>query len=82
MNLAKEFDPSQHGGDALIGYLAWAVTACAVAGLIVIGIQMAMRLRRGEGAEYYREGVVVAVACILGAAAGPLVEFLVVPYLI
>ncbi|MEV6133673.1 hypothetical protein AB0M05_43885 [Streptomyces violaceusniger] len=77
----KDFNPSEHGADFLLAYLAWAVTATAVAGLIVIGIQMAMRLRRGEGAEYYREGIIVAVACVLGVAAGPLVEFAVVPYL-
>jgi len=77
-----DFDPSQHGADDLIAYLAWAVTACAVAGLLVIGIQMAMQFQRGEGATYYRGGTIVAVACVIGATAGPLVEFLVKPYLI
>ncbi|WP_413807658.1 hypothetical protein [Streptomyces sp. OE57] len=77
-----DFDPSQHGADDLIGYFAWAVTATAVAGLIIIGIRMAMQLQRGEGAAAYKGGVIIATACVIGATAGPLVKFLVVPYLI
>ncbi|MDX3366094.1 hypothetical protein AB0D47_37155 [Streptomyces sp. NPDC048376] len=81
---AGEFDPTRHGGTELLGYLSWAVTAAAVAGLLIVGIQMAMQLRRGEmgeGATYYRGVVFVLGACIIGATAGPIVQFVIVPWL-
>ncbi|MEH1028381.1 hypothetical protein ACWD6L_14930 [Micromonospora profundi] len=62
----------------LLGLLAWCVTAAAIAGLIIVGIQMALQLNRGtpgEGAEHFRGLAVVALACVLGASAGPLVSF-------
>lgn len=68
------------GGEAgeLLGLLAWCVSAAGVAGLLIVGIQMAIQLNRGtpgEEAEYFRGLVVVALACVLGASAGPLVTF-------
>ncbi|WP_446046162.1 hypothetical protein [Streptomyces olivaceus] len=77
------FDPNPEAG-ILIGYLTWMVSAAAVGGLLVVGIQMAVQLRRGEmgeGATYFRGGFIVIGACVLGAAAGPIVNFLVLPAL-
>ncbi|MFI6661400.1 hypothetical protein ACIBL8_38390 [Streptomyces sp. NPDC050523] len=75
---APPFDPGSAGLN-LLGVLAWAVSAAGVGGLIVIGTQMAMQLRRGEmgeGATYFRGVVIILGACILGSTAGPIVSFL------
>jgi len=77
------FDPNPEVGE-LLGYLTWMVTAASVAGLIVVGVQMAMQLRRGEmgeGATYFRGGFFAIGACVLGLSAGPLVNFVVLPVL-
>ncbi|MES4886068.1 hypothetical protein ABVB69_37045 [Streptomyces sp. NPDC000349] len=79
-----QFDPNPQASE-LLGNLAWMVTAAAVAGIIVVGIQMAMQLRRGEmgeGATYFRGLVIVLGSCVLGVSAGPLVNFVVTPYLL
>ncbi|WP_381798885.1 hypothetical protein [Streptomyces niveus] len=79
-----DFDPQPEAGE-LLGYLAWLVTAAAVAGVIFIGIQMAMRLRAGEmgeGATYFRGIVIILGSCVLGVTAGPLVNFVIWPYLL
>ena len=79
-----EFDPNPEAG-VLLGYLAWSVTAAAVAGVMFVGVQMAMQLRYGEmgaGSAHFRGLVLVMAACILCISAGPLVEFVVQPYLL
>ncbi|MGK3944970.1 hypothetical protein [Streptomyces sp. RP5T] len=71
--------------DELLGYFAWSVTAAAVAGLMIIGIQMSLRLRHGEmgeGATYYRGGFIIMGACVLGVSAGPLISWVVKPFLL
>ncbi|MEU3255669.1 hypothetical protein [Streptomyces sp. NPDC006997] len=71
------FNPQPEVGD-LLGYLTWIVSAASVGGLLVVGIQMAMQLRRGEmgeGATYFRGGFIVISACVLGTTAGPIVNF-------
>ncbi|MER8069084.1 hypothetical protein ABTZ59_12405 [Streptomyces sp. NPDC094034] len=78
------FDPAPEAG-LLLGNLAWLVTAAAVAGVIIIGVQMAMRLRAGEmgeGATYFRGIVFVLGSCVLVSTAGPLVNFVIWPYLL
>ncbi|EST26561.1 hypothetical protein [Streptomyces niveus] len=78
------FDPNPQGGQ-LLEYLAWSVTAAAVAGVMFVGVQMAMQLRYGEmgaGSVHFRGLVLVMIACILCISAGPLVEFVVQPYLL
>ncbi|WP_314411274.1 hypothetical protein [Streptomyces sp. DSM 40484] len=80
----KSFDPDPQGS-TLLGYLAWTVTAAAVGGIMVVGIQMALQLRRGEmgeGATYFRGLAIVVGACVLGLTAGPLVEFVIKPYVL
>ena len=63
----------------ILNLLAWCVSAAAVLGVLVTGINMAVQLNRGvpgEGAEHWRGGVTVIIACLLGATAGPIVQFL------
>ncbi|MGI5455849.1 hypothetical protein ACQEWB_22240 [Streptomyces sp. CA-249302] len=72
------FDPGADG-DQILAILAWAASACGVAGLIVVGIQMALQLRRGdpgEGGEHFRGVFFVLLGCVLAASAGPLVAAL------
>lgn len=62
--------------DEVLGYMAWLVSAAAVAGLLFIGIRMAVAVRNGGRDEYLREFLLVMCACVLGATAGPVVSFL------
>lgn len=65
--------------DAILGILAWCVSACGVGGLIIVGMQMALQLRRGdpgEGGEHFRGVFFVALACVLATTAGPIVASL------
>ncbi|ULR52760.1 hypothetical protein [Streptomyces deccanensis] len=62
--------------DKILGYMAWLVSAAAVAGLLFIGIRMAIAVRSGGRDEYLREFLLVMSACVLGATAGPVVTFL------
>ncbi|MEV7345456.1 hypothetical protein [Streptomyces sp. NPDC093544] len=77
------FNPGTEAAD-LLGILTWVVSAASVAGLMIVGLQMAMQLRRGEmgeGATYFRGAFFVVGACVLGTSAGPLVNFILVPIL-
>ncbi|MEU5702974.1 hypothetical protein [Streptomyces aurantiacus] len=77
------FNPDPEVG-TLLGFLTWIVSAASVAGLMIVGIQMALQLRRGEmgeGATYFRGAFISVGACVLGISAGPLVNFVLVPYL-
>jgi hypothetical protein len=63
----------------LLGLMAWCMSAACVAGVIIVGTNMALQLRRGEMGEFgehLRGMVLVVVACLLGATAGPLVTFM------
>ncbi|WAX78898.1 hypothetical protein [Streptomyces sp. KMM 9044] len=65
--------------DTILGILSWCVSAAGVFGMIAIGLQMALQLRRGEmgeGATYFRGGFYVVLGCLLATTAGPLVSFL------
>ncbi|ASW57394.1 hypothetical protein CIK06_03360 [Plantactinospora sp. KBS50] len=71
-------DPNDPGM-ALLNLLAWTVSAAAVAGLLVVGMNMALQFRRGdpgEFSEHSRGLLIVGGACVLGATAGPIVQFL------
>jgi hypothetical protein len=61
--------------DQVLGYLAWLVTAAGVAGLMFVGTRMAVALRTGDGEEHLRAYLLVLAACVIGASAGPLVQF-------
>ncbi|WP_051742155.1 hypothetical protein [Streptomyces xylophagus] len=65
--------------DTIINTLSWCASACGVAGLIIVGMQMALQLRRGdpgEGGEHFRGVFFVVLACVIATTAGPLVTFL------
>jgi hypothetical protein len=71
-----EIDSSVHTNlDYVLSIMAWLVTAAGVAGLLFIGIRMAIAVRNGDREEHVREFLMVMSACVLGAAAGPVVEF-------
>ncbi|MDH6700088.1 hypothetical protein AB0465_23155 [Streptomyces griseoviridis] len=73
-----DFDYAGNGGDWLIALLAWCVSAAAVAGVIIVGTQLALQLRRGEpgeGATYFRGLAFVLGACVIGISAGPVVGY-------
>ncbi|MER6124371.1 hypothetical protein ABT173_17280 [Streptomyces sp. NPDC001795] len=61
--------------DQVLGYIAWLVTAAAVAGLMIVGTRMAIALKTGDAEEHLREYLMVMGACVIGACAGPLVQF-------
>ncbi|MGW4088095.1 hypothetical protein ACWEGS_34320 [Streptomyces sp. NPDC004822] len=76
--LAGTFDPGADA-DALLEILGWCASAAGVAGVITVGTQMALQLRRGEpgeGAFHFRSLSIVLGACVLAATAGPVVSFL------
>ncbi|MFJ6570700.1 hypothetical protein ACIQNU_25125 [Streptomyces sp. NPDC091292] len=77
---AKPYHPPVgSGADTILSLLAWCVSAAGVAGLIFVGIQMSLQLRRGdpgEGGEHFRGVFYVVIGCVLAATAGPLVGFL------
>ncbi|MER5395796.1 hypothetical protein [Streptomyces sp. NPDC002599] len=65
--------------DTILGLLAWCASACGVGGLIIVGIQMALQLRRGdpgEGGEHFRGVFFVTLSCLVATCAGPLVATL------
>jgi hypothetical protein len=63
---------------SLLGFVAWCASAAGVVGLLIIGMSMAVQLRRGEpgeGGTFFRQTFIVIVACLIAATAGPLVSF-------
>jgi hypothetical protein len=62
--------------NVVLGWMAWIVTCAAVAGLILTGTRMALALKTGDAEEHLREFLMVLGACVIGATAGPLVQFL------
>jgi len=63
----------------VLGLLAWCVSAAGVAGIIITGINMAVQLRRGdpgEFSEHWRSMTLVLLSCIVGATAGPIINYL------
>ncbi|MET7681082.1 hypothetical protein [Streptomyces sp. NPDC005423] len=72
------WDPGADG-KTILNTLCWCASACGVAGLIIVGMQMALQLRRGdpgEGGEHFRGVFFVVLACVIASTAGPLVQFL------
>lgn len=67
------------GAHVILNLLAWCVTAGGVFGLLVVGINMAVQMNRGEpgeGGAHFRGASIVVIACLIGTTAGPLVAFL------
>ncbi|MFJ4685189.1 hypothetical protein ACIQNG_05095 [Streptomyces sp. NPDC091377] len=77
---AKEptFTPGPAALD-ILELMAWCVSAAGVFGLLVVGINMALQLRRGdpgEGGDHFRGIFFVALASVVATTAGPLVRLL------
>ncbi|OIJ69166.1 hypothetical protein [Streptomyces mangrovisoli] len=76
--LADTYTPPE-GAHTIINTLAWCASAGGVFGLLVVGINMAVQLNRGEpgeGGAHFRGIFFVALACLVATTAGPLVSFL------
>ncbi|MFD3732565.1 hypothetical protein [Streptomyces sp. NPDC058632] len=72
------YTPTADAG-VILGILAWCASAAGVGGLIIVGMQMAIQLRRGEpgeGGEHFRGVFYVTLGCLVASTAGPLVAFL------
>lgn len=59
----------------VLAVIAWLATAAGVAGLLFVGIRMAISLRQGEGQEHLVQFAMVMGACIIASTAGPIVAF-------
>ncbi len=76
--LLAAYNPTPDAG-AILRVLAWCASAAGVAGLLIVGMQMAIQLRRGEpgeGGAYFHGFFFVTLACLLATTAGPIVAFL------
>ncbi|WP_089102046.1 hypothetical protein [Streptomyces hyaluromycini] len=72
------FDPGPDAG-TILDVIAWCASAAGVGGLIIVGINMAIQMRRGdpgEGGEHFRGVLFIAIACVIASTAGPLIAFL------
>ncbi|MER5339345.1 hypothetical protein ABT030_03185 [Streptomyces mirabilis] len=72
------YEPGANG-DVILGIIAWCASACGIAGLIIVGMQMALQLHRGEpgeGGEHFRGVFFVGLACLVASTAGPIVAYL------
>ncbi|MFE2041331.1 hypothetical protein ACFXAZ_10440 [Streptomyces sp. NPDC059477] len=74
----KFFDPGP-AADTILNTFAWCASAAGVFGLLVVGINMSLQLRRGEpgeGGEHFRGAFFVGLASLIATTAGPLVSYL------
>ncbi|KIF69145.1 hypothetical protein HY68_11975 [Streptomyces sp. AcH 505] len=65
--------------NTILGLLSWCASACGVGGLIIVGMQMALQLRRGEpgeGGAHFRGVFYIVLSCLIATTAGPLVTAL------
>ena len=60
----------------LMDIVAWGATSACVAGIAIVAAMMAISHHRGTGSEHFASLGRVMAACILIAAAGPIVQFL------
>ncbi|MFF4347804.1 hypothetical protein [Streptomyces sp. NPDC001530] len=63
--------------DKVLNIIAWLVTAAGVAGLMIVGSRMAIAVKAGDGEEHLSQFLMVMGACVIGAAAGPIVDFVI-----
>ena len=69
--------PGTAGLLTVLGWGAWIVTLVCIAGVFAVAAKMAFSHRRGEGGEAVGQLGWVMGACVLIAAAGPIVNLLV-----
>ena len=69
--------PGTAGLLTVLGWGAWIVTLICIAGIFAVAAKMAFSHRRGEGSEAVGQLGWVMGACVLIAAAGPIVNVLI-----
>jgi hypothetical protein len=69
--------PGTAGLLTVLSWGAWIVTLVCIAGIFAVAAKMAFAHRRGEGSEAVGQLGWVMGACVLIAAAGPIVNLLV-----
>jgi hypothetical protein len=69
--------PGTAGLLTAVGWVAWVVTLACIGGIFFVAAKMAFAHRRGEGSEAVGQLGWVLGACVLVAAAGPLVNALI-----
>lgn len=69
--------PGTAGLLTVLSWGAWIVTLVCIAGIFAVAAKMALSHRRGEGSEAVGQLGWVMGACVLIAAAGPIVNLLV-----
>ena len=62
----------------VLSWLAWAVFAACVAGVLIVGIKLALAFRRGEGGEAVGQLGWVLGGAILGSSAAAVVGLVLV----
>ncbi|MFR0352243.1 hypothetical protein [Streptomyces sediminimaris] len=75
---AASYSPPADAG-VIINLLAWCVSAAGVFGIMVVGINMAIQLNRGEpgeGGAHFRGAFFILLACVVATSAKPLVVLL------
>jgi len=69
--------PGTEGLMTVMGWVSWGVTFLCIIGIFFVAGKMAFSHRRGEGSEAVGQLGWVMGACILIAAAGPIVNVLI-----
>ncbi len=69
--------PGTAGLLTVVGWVAWIVTLACIFGIFAVAGKMAFSHRRGEGSEAVGQLGWVMGACVLIAAAGPIVNVLI-----
>jgi len=69
--------PGTAGLLTVLGWVAWIVTLACICGIFAVAGKMAFSHRRGEGSEAVGQLGWVMGACVLIAAAGPVVNVLI-----
>jgi len=69
--------PGTAGLMTVMGWVSWGVTFLCIIGIFLVAGKMAFSHRRGEGSEAVGQLGWVMGACVLIAAAGPIVNVLI-----
>ena len=69
--------PGTAGLMTVMGWVSWGVTFLCIVGIFLVAGKMAFSHRRGEGSEAVGQLGWVMGACVLLAAAGPIVNVLI-----
>jgi hypothetical protein len=69
--------PGTEGLMTVMGWVSWGVTFLCIIGIFFVAGKMAFSHRRGEGSEAVGQLGWVIGACVLIAAAGPIVNVLI-----